>query len=408
MSKKRTIMIIGASYEHCIGIQRAQDLGHNVLAVDGNPNSPGFDLANDYILASTYDPIKILEGANKYIRNGNRIDGVMTLASDVPYSVAYVSTHLNLPGIGLNSGLLASNKVLMKKCFKDHNVPSPRYKEIVTEEELKDIHETWEFPLVIKPTDSRGARGVQLVTDGSDLDRAYKCSRGYSIEKRVMIEEYLAGPQLSTEGFIIGGECFIPAIFDRNYEYLEKYAPFIVENGGEMPSRFSSQFEEEIKNVMCKAAEALGIKTGIIKGDLVINKGVVKVIEIAARMSGGFFGTVATPLSCGVDLISTNISIALGEKIEANSLISKNLQATAIRFAFPPQGEVTKISGQREVAKDKHCLYCRVFGEIGDIIEPITNHPSRPAVVVASGKDLKQAVLNADRLIEKLEWEIKK
>jgi len=403
---QKTIMIIGAAQEHCIGIDTAHSMGYKVFVTDGNPSSPGFALADAYAVASTYDFEATLAAARKYISSGGKIDGVMTLASDVPYTVAFVAQHLKLTGIGLEPAENASEKVRMKDLFAQHKIPMPFYKGVKSAEEIIHALPKTGLPIVVKPVDSRGARGVQLIRDSAQISSSFQIAMQYSASKRVMFEQYLPGPQLSTEGFMVHGHAYIPAIFDRNYEFLDKYAPYIVEDGGEMPSIYSKQYKDEVHSVMEKSAIALGIETGVIKGDLVIHEGKVKVIEIAARLSGGFFGTVATPVSCGVDLVKANILLSLGEPLTSEMLQHSTGRAAAIRFAFPSPGRIVKISGIEKISNDPACKYAHVFAKPGDIIEPITNHPGRPAVVVCDGKNLQEAVSNAKRLIGYLEWEL--
>ena len=399
-------MIIGAADEHCIGIKAAQQMGLRVFATDGNAASVGFKVADAYSVASTYDEEATLAAAGEYIAKGGRIDGVMTLASDVPYTVAFVAEKLGLPGIGATSARLASEKVLMKERFESHEVPMPRFLEIEDPNGLAAFTAKNGLPIVVKPVDSRGARGVQLIRTRDDLAAAYETARRYSPKGRVMVEQYLPGPQLSTEGFMVDGEAVIPSVFDRNYEYLDRFAPFIVEDGGEMPSRFTNEFRDEVHQVMAGAALALGIRNGIIKGDLVIHDGRVKVIELAARMSGGFFGTVAAPASCGVNLIESNIRLALGEVVRREELLPKWQRGAAIRFAFPPEGRIHSIRGWERIQEDPACKFAHVFAQPGQTIEPITNHPARPAVVVADGESTSQAVDNAKRFMNMLEWEV--
>lgn len=402
----KTIMIIGAAEEHCLGIKTAQRMGLKVFSTDRNPNSPGFKVADAHSVACSYDEKWSLNAAKEYMAKGGRIDGVMTLASDVPHTVAYVAEHLGLPGIGTGSARLASEKILMKEKFLACGVPMPLFQEINNIAELSEFASKNGLPVVVKPVDSRGARGVQLIRQQGGLADAYQIARPYSPNGRVMVEQYLPGPQLSTEGFMVDGEAFIPSIFDRNYEYLDRFAPFIVEDGGEMPSRFTEQFRKEVHDVMAAAALALGIQNGIIKGDLVIHDGKVKVIELAARMSGGFFGTVAAPASCGVNLIEANIRLALGEKLRREELAAKWRRGAAIRFAFPPEGKITSIRGWEKIHEDSACKFAHIFAKAGDTIAPITNHPGRPAVVVAEGADTPQAVHHAKRLMNMLKWEV--
>lgn len=399
-------MIIGGAEEHCIGIRHAQGMGLKVFVTDGNTSSVGFSIADAHAVVSTYDEEATLGAAKDYIAGGGRIDGVMTLASDVPYTVAYVAEKLGLSGIGTESATLASEKILMKERFKRGGVPMPLFRETKNSDELSAFAVEHGLPVVVKPVDSRGARGVQLVRQQTDLLSAYAIAKEYSPSGRVMVEQYLPGPQLSTEGFMVDGQAVIPSIFDRNYEFLDRFAPYIVEDGGEMPSRFTAQFHDEVHDVMAAAALALGIRDGIIKGDLVIHDGKVKVIELAARMSGGFFGTVAAPVSCGVNLIEANVRLALGEKLKREELLPKWQRGAAIRFAFPPEGKIHEITGWERIHEDPACKFAHVFAQPGETIAPITNHPGRPAVVVAEGANMGEAVQNAKRLMNLLKWEV--
>lgn len=405
-NKNKTIMIIGGGQEHIFAQQVARSLGLYTFVTDGNPDAPGLKTADSFAVVSTYDYEGTLSAAREYEKKGNKISGVMTIASDVPFTVAYVAEGLGLFGIGVESALNSSGKIRMKECFRKNKLLMPLFREVEDEKDLLITAEEFGFPVIVKPVDSRGARGVQLIKNQKQLSMAYSIALEYSPTGRVMVEEYLKGPQLSTEGLILDGSTYIPAIFDRNYEYLERFEPFIVENGGEMPSIYSEKYSQDIHNLMRDAALALGIETGIIKGDLVIHEEQVKIIELAARFSGGFFGTVATPTSCGVNLIEANINLCIGNRIDPKNLEHKFKKAAAIRFAFPQPGYVKRVTGLDKVLQEPACRYAHVFVKEADIIPPITNHPNRPAVVVAEGNYLGEAVENARRMINMLHWEI--
>ena len=112
--------------------------------------------------------------------------------------------------------------------------------------------------LVIKPVDSRGSRGVQRVSHVEDLTKAFLFARSHSPSERVMVEQYLDGPQISTESIVVDGRCYTPGFSDRNYEYLERYAPFFIENGGDLPSHLAPALQAKVKDVVARAAAALG------------------------------------------------------------------------------------------------------------------------------------------------------
>jgi biotin carboxylase len=405
--EKKTIMIVGGGEEHKFAQKAGKSLGLVSFVTDGNPEAPGLKTADHAAVVSTYDHEGTLAAARDFEKRCGKISGVMTIASDVPYTVAYVASGLGLRGISLEAARMLSNKFLMKQAMQRTGVPMPRFERVAGAEDISAFAGVVGYPVVVKPEDSRGARGVQIVKQGMDPGTAFELARDQSPTARVMVEEYLDGPQLSVEGSMVGGRSILPAVFDRNYEFLERYAPFVVENGGEMPSRFAERLGREVEDVMSAAGCAVGMPDGVVKGDLVVHKGRVKVIEIAGRLSGGFFATVATPYSTGVDPVTNVIRWALGEHVSAKDWMATVQRGACIRFAFPPPGTVVSVSGLEAVGCDKDCLYCHIFAKSGDRIQPIRSHPDRPAVVVASGRDREESVRNAERLIERLVIEVR-
>jgi biotin carboxylase len=388
----KKIMIVGAGIEHMIAIRQAKEMGYKTFVIDGNREAPGFAIADEGAVVSTYDYLNAFKQAH-----GRGVNGVMTVASDVPYTVAMVSKLLGLRGISPRTAWILSNKLNMKQALKRKDIPMPDFMEI---NELDDIRRFMSFysEAVVKPVDSRGARGVQKIFVGMDYGKAWGDAVRHSPTGKAMIEAYLEGPQLSVEGFMLVGHLQLPAIFDRNYEHLHRFHPYVVENGGEMPSEYMI-WRDRICSVTQNAALAVGLTTGPIKGDLVLNESNVKVIEIAGRMSGGWFGTVAVPYSTGVNLVKNNIEWVMEGNMEPASWYPTKDLGAAIRFAFPEEGKVLSVRGYNEVTKDPSCLYAGIFTKRGGQVSAIENHPARPAVVVAGGKDREEAKANAERLI---------
>ena len=319
----KTLLIVSGGIEAVPGIQRAKEMGLYVVVSDGSPTAPGFEYADDCIIASTYNVNETVQKAKHYHETVRKFDGAMCIASDVPLTVASVANELGLPGIPIASAELAMDKMAMKIKFHKDGVPIPNFKQIDNRNELDDIIKDWGFPIVIKPVDSRGARGVLRLTEKVELNWAWNHSKKNSPTNRVMVERYLAGPQVSTESMMIDGKCYTVGFSDRNYEFLEKYAPFIIENGGDLPSFLSEEIQDEVKNVVEKAALSMGITNGIVKGDIVVHNDNPYVIELAARLSGGYFCTHEIPMNTGVDLVGNAIKMAIGEKVEPSDLIPK-------------------------------------------------------------------------------------
>lgn len=389
----RTLLIVSGGIEAVPGIRLAKEMGLHVVVSDVNPNAPGFAVADDHIIASTYDVEATVAAAQEYHRTVRPIDGVMCIASDVPLTVASVALALGLPGIPLESARLAMDKLAMKRKFSLDGVPVPWFSPIESIEHLRQIVVQYGYALVLKPVDSRGARGVLRLTPDVDLEWAYRLSHDYSPTGRVMVERFVPGPQVSTESIVVDGLAYTPGFSDRNYEYLERYAPYIIENGGELPSHLSPETQQDVRDLVQRAALSMGITNGVVKGDIVVHDGKPYVIELAARLSGGYFCTHEVPLNTGVDFVRHAIRLALGEKPDPSKLTPRFQRGVAQRYLFPGPGRVVCISGVEEVTQRSGIALCEVRVAVGDTVGAIESHPNRAGVVIATA-DTRQKAIN--------------
>ncbi len=399
MPDARTLLVVSGGTEAVAGIARARELGLHVVVSDGSQAAPGFALADDTILASTYDVAATVAAARRYHEQTRPIDGVICIASDVPLTVASVAAELGLPGIPVESALLATDKLAMKERFAADAVNVPWFALVESADALARLARERGLPAVLKPVDSRGARGVLLLTDGVDLDWAYATSRSQSPSGRLLLEQYLPGPQISTESLVIGGHVHTIGIADRNYRQLERFAPFMIEDGGELPSAHSRAELDAVRELVAQATESLGVSDGVVKGDIVLSDDLPFVIELAPRLSGGYLCTFEIPLSTGVDFVGHAIRIALGEEIPPGELLAGEPVGVAQRWLFPPPGRVRAIAGVEEVAARPEVALCEVRVSVGDEIGPVDSHPARAGVVITTAPTREQAIENAERAV---------
>lgn len=324
----------------------------------------------------------------------------MCIASDVPLTVASVAAALNLPGIPLESAWLATDKLAMKERFLDHGVPIPWFSSVESAEHLRKLRQERGVPLVLKPVDSRGARGVLRLTSAVDLDWAFQVSRGHSPTGRVMVEQFLPGPQISTESLVLDGVAYTVGFSDRNYELLDRYAPHMIENGGQLPSHLPKAIQQSVRDLVQQASKSMGIRNGVVKGDIVVSDGRPHVIELAARLSGGYFCTHEIPLNTGVEFVEHAISLALGERLKPDELAPRYQRGVAQRYLFPSPGRVTNILGVAEVSADPGIALCEVRIKCGDIIGPIDSHPARAGVVIAVAETREEAIEKASVAVD--------
>lgn len=392
----KTLLIVSGGIEAADAARRAKEMGHTVVVSDRDPEAPGFAFADSCLIADVYGADETAAAAERYNRKIRKIDGVICVAADAPVTAAKVAERLRLPGLPVHVAELACDKLAMKKCFRSAGVAVPWFAEVSTPQELQRIAIERGRDLVIKPVDSRGSRGVQRIAQVDDMAKAFMLARSHSPSERVMVEQYLEGPQVSTESIVLDGVCHTPGFSDRNYEFLERYAPFFIENGGDLPSHLPADIQQKVKDLVARAASAMGVTNGTVKGDIVVHKGEPYVIELAARLSGGFFCTREIPLNTGVDFIGAAINVALGEKVTAEDLTPKHQKAVIQRYVFPAPGTVMSVEGAEDASRIPGIAQVVVTARKGDVILPAGDKRPSAAMVLATGETREMALKAAD------------
>jgi biotin carboxylase len=391
----KTLLIISGGIEAADAAKRARDMGLHVVVSDRDTNAPGFAFAHDRLIADVYAAEETARAAGNYHQRIRKIDGVLCVAADAPLTLALVAERLHLPGITRQTARFASDKLAMKFRLRERGVAVPWFAAVSSPSELRAIIAERGPDLVIKPVDSRGSRGVQRIARVPDLAAAFALAEKHSPSRRVMVEAYLEGPQVSTESIVTGGVCYTPGFSDRNYELLETHAPFFIENGGDLPSHLPPEVQDKVKAVVARAADALGVTEGSVKGDIVVHKGEPYVIELAARLSGGFFCTREIPLNTGVDFISCAIRVALGETVHPAEMTPWRQQAVIQRYAFPRPGRVTHVRGAEAAKRVPGVADVVVTAKPGDIIPAAGDKRPSAAMVLATGRTREDALAAA-------------
>ncbi|MCK8043378.1 ATP-grasp domain-containing protein [Shewanella sp. 1CM18E] len=386
----KTVLLLGGSRDQLFLIKTANKMGLYTVVVDANPDSPGFAIADDYAVVSTMDLVALKAFVDDYQERQRKIDAVCVMGSDISQYVAQLAEHIQVPHIPIEAAMITTNKLKMKQCFERHGVAIPWFCLLESAEHLAQIAAKRGLPLIIKPLDRSGARGVFLLTQGSDLSALYDKAKRESFAGDVMVEEYLAGPQISTETIMYRGQAYTPGYVDRNYEMLSRFAPNIIENGGWQPSLIQGEKRAKVEALIEQAALALGLTDGVIKGDIVYTDVGPKIIEVATRLSGGDFSESLVPLGLGINYVEAALNIALGEPPELEKLTPIIDQAVANRYFFPKPGKVTSISGIETIQAEDFVKKLEIWYQVGDVVPETTSHASRFGVFIVTADDRQQ------------------
>ena len=321
---KPSIIIIGANDFQNQLILEAKAMGYTTHVFAWQCGDVGEKTADYFYPISIVEKERILD-----IARAIRPAGVCSIASDLAaITVNYVAEGLGLIGNGMVSAMRATNKHLMRRAFEQAGLPSCRS---VLVEEGTDLNALGlSYPLIVKPTDRSGSRGIYKVSDPEELPGAVALAREPSFEKKVLAEEFAEGREYSVEYLSWQGKHHFLAITEK----FTTGAPLFVETGHlQPPKHMDAETLAKIRALVPRVLDSLGVKYGASHTELKVdNKGDIRLIECGARMGGDCIGSDLVRLSTGVDFVRAVIETACG--VEPGLEPTGEKRVAAIRFLF--------------------------------------------------------------------------
>ncbi len=310
----KKILLLGGSAQQIIAIETAKRLGYYTVLCDFLPDNPGQHTADRFYLASTTDKEAILRIARE-----EKIDGILAYASDpAAPTAAYVAERLGLPGNPYDSVNLLCNKDMFRAFLAEHNFCTPKaggYSSV--ECAVRDcLGGKFKYPLIAKPVDSSGSKGVIRIDEESELLSKLEYAMSFSRCGRIIIEEFVEkfGYQIAGDGLSIDGRlvfrCFANDHF--NPKCVNPFVPISASFPYNMPEWVQSKVHDEIQRLLT----LLNMKSCTYNFDLRIDEDYnVYLMEIAPRDGGNYIPQIIR-YATGVDLIEYSVKIAMGEKLE--------------------------------------------------------------------------------------------
>lgn len=385
------MMILGAGPLQIPAIQKAKELGYQIISVDYDEHAPGFALADVKLLVSTLDQEAVLLEAQRL-----QPDVVITSTSDGPVrTAAYVNEKLGKrPDLSYENAQCATIKSKMRDRLKECGVPIPKYYAAMDFDAYMKAVNVLDEHCIVKPADNAGSRGVVLLDpEERNSSLLYQYSKGNSRNGTVMVEEVMEGPEVSVEALVIEGEPHIITVTDK---YITP-PPYFVELAHCEPSVLDSNVTEKIKAVAAQAIKAIGIENAPAHVEIKVTEDGPKIVELAARLGGDFITSRLVPLSTGIDLVGASVLLATGERPD---LTPKRQQGAAIHFIHAEkEGVLSEIilpeTGQEGVEE------IALYKKLGEKVNGTRSSNDRLGHVITTGATAQEAkVLGEDILAQ--------
>ncbi len=278
----KKILILNGSHSEVPLIMEAKKLGYYVITTGNNKELVGHQYSNQYIYGDYSDKDKMLEIAVQ-----NSIDAICSCANDFgAISAAYVAEKLKLPGHDsyITTELL-HEKDKFKLFAKENNIQTPVADIYDNLEEAVRAKDLYQYPMIIKPVDLTGGKGVSKVNDSFEYILAIKEALKKSRKGRVVVEKFIKGTYHSFSTFLVDGKV-IAYFSDNEYSYINPY--FVATSGG--PAKNVNKVKELLIHQVELIAEILQLVNGVFHMQYVMDEnGVPYIIDITRRCSGDIY-----------------------------------------------------------------------------------------------------------------------
>lgn len=379
----KTVLILGASRYYLRSIEAARAAGYRVIAVDRNPDSPGFSAADQFAVCDIVDKEGILTLAKRF-----NVNGIVPVNDYGVPTAAYVASKLGLPGISEAAAFLSSDKAAMREKWLQDGVPCPVVRQGQSVSELKSAIKEVGLPCILKPAHGIGgaSRGVIVIKNESETEDAIRFSQSFYSDKTTLVESFIvAEVEHSAEVLIYNGSVHVIAVSDK----VKTPLPFRVDKNVLYPTSINGEWLQRLKETIQKAVLSLGITQGAAHVELATTPEGFVLFELGARCGGGGTPEPIVPYVTGVKEFTDLVRICCGDRplIEMNAAI----RGCNYHFIVLSPGVVAQVHGWDSITGDPDVLDAELFVKEGSVIEEVKTGLQRSGFIIVGGADREAA-----------------
>lgn len=330
--------MLGGNHVQLTAIEAALKEGYYVITADYLPENPGHKLANEYHNISTTDKEAILELARE-----KRIDGIVSYASDVSASTAaYVAERMGLPTNPYRSVEILTNKQKFRSFLIENGFPAPEGWAFDDSAEAKAYCKHFDAPVIIKPTDSSGSKGVSKIEDVASFDQAWSEAKKYSRSGVIRIERFIEKLDYQIDGdvFMEDGKIVCWGICDQHHDMsLAPYVPA----GLSYPSRQLQKFQAAAKGQLEKILDLLKMTMGGYNIEYIVGKDEqIYFLEIGPRCGGNLIPDTIEAAT-GFEMARAVVRQAVGDDVSCCGLMRYNKNCSSFILHAQESGVLKSI-----------------------------------------------------------------
>ena len=392
-------IVLGGTVPHRALIQNLQRRGYFTVLIDYLESPPASTVADRHVRHSALDKEAVLNCA--VALNASLV--ISTCVDQANLVACAVAASLKLPApYSLDTAKLVTNKGLMKRRLVASGIPTARF---VTGASWQDFERhQLQYPVVVKPIDSNGSKGVVKVDDRSQLRAPTEAALSMSRSNRALIEEWVPGREVAIDSYILDGHAHLLLSRERRrIRDLQAGTDVQQITGSVWPAQLDAEVLTEFESLATRIASAFDLNNTPLMIQAIVHENTLHVIEFAPRIGGGENYRII-PFATGADIIDYSVDSWLGQQPEL--AYSPPTQIVADLYIYADPCEFGQLLGISDLVDRGVALYGEVYKREGEAITAeLTSNQRVGAIVVAgsSEEDVLHRIRVASRIIRVLD-----
>ena len=396
----KKILLLGGANTQIPSILTAKKMGYYTITCDYLPDNPGHKFADEYHNVSTTDKEAVLALAREL-----QIDGILAYATDVAAATAaYVSEAMGFPTSPYKSVDILTNKDKFRAFLEENGFCTPRARGYSSVEEAKKDLENFKFPVMVKPVDSAGSKGVARMDDASQLEELVENALQYSRCKRFIIEEYVEKYryQIAGDGFSVDGKLVFRCF--ANEHFSNKAASPYVPIGESFPYDMPKEVHEKVHAEIQRLLPLLDMKTQAYNFDIRIDKDYnVYLMEVGPRNGGNMIAQVIEKAT-GIPFVEYMLKAAMGEDCSDLKMVEPEGFWSCYILHTLKEGNFKRIQYTDEIKKN--IVEEHIHVKEGEKLIPFTGSNGTVGVLILRYDSMEEMLHKMDNMYDYITVEV--
>lgn len=399
----KNILVIGGGEYQLEGIKKLKNKGYSIVLVDANESCIGKKYAAVFFCVDITKPELIISFLEK--KNISIISAICFSIEIALRSVAYINNYYSLSGLTPEMARIATNKTEQRNIIKSANLPCPEFYEIKKNDDIDAIcARIKKYPVIIKPTDNAGTRGVVICRNKEELAQNIEYSFSFSkFDSKVIIEEFIMGIEFTVEALIVNSEILFLGIGEK----IKPLNVYTISSEIFYNSPKALDLKNQIEETVLIFLKSAKFNNTITHTEVIysyVNQQIY-IVESSVRGGGFHIFDKVLPYITNTDIIDNTINSLLEISFNTSKLCIEQKPCILGFFCENP-GKINSIKIQEKNFPANTSFEYSIFKKEGESVHDLTTDSDRIGYYIVYGKTWNDVLSDANQLRYSIQFEI--